>query len=349
MEARSFTVASILILMAIASSEGAAPVEQKIAPIAPVSKSASIYQSHYEAPIETSGEEIEDGADDVFDMLLQVEAAPAKKKAPAAKKAAPKKAAPKAKAAAKPKAAPKAATHKEGAEPVKAHKFQTKASKQVTVLEETPEEDDDEPEPEDDSFDRDEPIGAGAGDFVEEGDDEMAEEFQADQKAAHIEPKPPAKLEVIEEDAPKAAPAPVSIGLKSDKGATIALAESKSTSQNYAKRRAQVSFAAPRRARYGGEDGFTMQRGNIINPAMGHVMKREEYQESQTRLKRRAQRNTLLAAYKKLEFAGDTKEEKYQRKIHADNAEIVLDEIQGINPDTGRREQWMAKNPVDED
>merc|ERR1711939_113862 len=100
---------------------------------------------------------------------------------------------------------------KEGAEPVKAHKFHTKASKQVTVLEETPEEDDDEPEPEDDSFDRDEPIGAGAGDFVEEGDDEMAEEFQADQKAAHIEPKPP--------------PAPVSIGLKSDKGATIALAE----------------------------------------------------------------------------------------------------------------------------
>merc|ERR1711959_165281 len=523
MEARSFTVASILILMAIASSEGAAPVEQKIAPIAPVSKSASIYQSHYEAPIETSGEEIEDGADYVFDMLLQVEAAPAKKKAPAAKKAAPKKAAPKkaapkAKAAAKPKAAPKAkaapkpkpkavlspkahqavwdslekkgdgvhapksgpakkapaakkaapkkaaakkapakkkdevfpmllqvseetkkaaamaspkvskaapkvieeklaptsgaqgiyeeeymappsgeetldsmdsvfdamvqvdatyedsrptpegeeredrkdhrghfkshkhmrhtkavhhakakakaATHKEGAEPVKAHKFHTKASKQVTVLEETPE-DDDEPEPEDDSFDRDEPIGAGAGDFVEEGDDEMAEEFQADQKAAHIEPKPPAKLEVIEEDAPKAAPAPVSIGLKSDKGATIALAESKSTSQNYAKRRAQVSFAAPRRARYGGEDGFIMQR--------------EEYQESQTRLMRRAQRNTLLAAYKKLEFAGDTKEEKYQRKIHADNAEIVLDEIQGINPDTGRREQWMAKNPVDED
>merc|ERR1711939_818519 len=68
---------------------------------------------------------------------------------------------------------------KEGAEPVKAHKFHTKASKQVTVLEETPEEDDDEPEPEDDSFDRDEPIGAGAGDFVEEGDDEMAEEFQA--------------------------------------------------------------------------------------------------------------------------------------------------------------------------
>jgi hypothetical protein len=248
------------------------------------------------------------------------------------------------------KAKAKAATHKEGAEPVKAHKFHTKASKQVTVLEETPEEDD-EPEPEDDSFDRDEPIGAGAGDFVEEGDDEMAEEFQkkADQKAAHIEPKPPAKLEVIEEDAPKAAPAPVSIGLKSDKGATIALAESKSTSQNYAKRRAQVSFAAPRRARYGGEDGFTMQRGNIINPSMGHVMKREEYQESQTRLKRRAQRNTLLAAYKKLEFAGDTKEEKYQRKIHADNAEIVLDEIQGINPDTGRREQWMAKNPVDED
>merc|ERR1711959_552530 len=95
MEARSFTVASILILMAIASSEGAAPVEQKIAPIAPVSKSASIYQSHYEAPIETSGEEIEDGADDVFDMLLQVEAAPAKKKAaamaaPKVQKAAPK-------------------------------------------------------------------------------------------------------------------------------------------------------------------------------------------------------------------------------------------------------------------
>ncbi len=35
------------------------------------------------------------------------------------------------------------------------------------------------------SFDRDEPIGAGAGDFVEEGDDEMAEEFQVPSLRRH--------------------------------------------------------------------------------------------------------------------------------------------------------------------
>merc|ERR1711990_471612 len=69
MDARTCMVASILILAAIASSEGAAPVEAKVAP---VDKAASIYQSNYEAPIETSQQEVEDGADDVFDMLLQV-------------------------------------------------------------------------------------------------------------------------------------------------------------------------------------------------------------------------------------------------------------------------------------
>merc|ERR1711990_477230 len=69
MDARTCMVASILILAAIASSEGAAPVEAKVAP---VDKAASIYQSNYEAPIETSQQEVEDGADDVFDMLLQI-------------------------------------------------------------------------------------------------------------------------------------------------------------------------------------------------------------------------------------------------------------------------------------
>merc|ERR1711934_1077020 len=44
----------------------------KEAKVAPVHKAASIYQSNYEAPIETSQQEVEDGADDVFDMLLQV-------------------------------------------------------------------------------------------------------------------------------------------------------------------------------------------------------------------------------------------------------------------------------------
>merc|ERR1712205_178759 len=69
MEARTFMVTSILILMAIASTEGAVPVAAKVAPI---DKAASIYQSNYEAPIETTQQEVEDGADDVFDMLLQV-------------------------------------------------------------------------------------------------------------------------------------------------------------------------------------------------------------------------------------------------------------------------------------
>merc|ERR1712216_1069811 len=69
MDARTCMVASILILAAIASSEAAAPVEAKVAP---VDKAASIYQSNYEAPIETSQQEVEDGADDVFDMLLQI-------------------------------------------------------------------------------------------------------------------------------------------------------------------------------------------------------------------------------------------------------------------------------------
>merc|ERR1711934_1047171 len=44
----------------------------KEAKVAPMDKAASIYQSNYEAPIETSQQEVEDGADDVFDMLLQV-------------------------------------------------------------------------------------------------------------------------------------------------------------------------------------------------------------------------------------------------------------------------------------
>merc|ERR1712093_424287 len=48
------------------------------AKVAPVDKAASlveakgIYQSNYEAPIETTQREVEDGADDVFDMLLQI-------------------------------------------------------------------------------------------------------------------------------------------------------------------------------------------------------------------------------------------------------------------------------------
>merc|ERR1711990_32271 len=75
MDARTCMVASILILAAIASSEGAAPVEAKVAPVdkaASLVEAKGIYQSNYEAPIETSQQEVEDGADDVFDMLLQI-------------------------------------------------------------------------------------------------------------------------------------------------------------------------------------------------------------------------------------------------------------------------------------
>merc|ERR1711990_997196 len=75
MDARTCMVASILILAAIASSEGAAPVEAKVAPVdkaASLVEAKGIYQSNYEAPIETTQQEVEDGADDVFDMLLQV-------------------------------------------------------------------------------------------------------------------------------------------------------------------------------------------------------------------------------------------------------------------------------------
>merc|ERR1711990_1379345 len=75
MDARTCMVASILILAAIASSEGAAPVEAKLAPVdkaASLVEAKGIYQSNYEAPIETTQQEVEDGADDVFDMLLQI-------------------------------------------------------------------------------------------------------------------------------------------------------------------------------------------------------------------------------------------------------------------------------------
>merc|ERR1711937_764874 len=47
-------------------------LEAKVAPVDKAALSKSIYQSNYEAPIETSQQEVEDGADDVFDMLLQV-------------------------------------------------------------------------------------------------------------------------------------------------------------------------------------------------------------------------------------------------------------------------------------
>merc|ERR1719409_804388 len=139
MDARTCMVASILILAAIASSEGAAPVEAKVAPVdkaASLVEAKGIYQSNYEAPIETTQQEVEDGADDVFDMLLQVPT----------------------------------------------------PTGEVTELKERRPDDNsfrpEEPEPEDNRFDEDEPIGAGVGDFVEEGADDYEEpkDFQEKQK-----------------------------------------------------------------------------------------------------------------------------------------------------------------------
>merc|ERR1712230_90371 len=78
-----------------------------------------------------------------------------------------------------------------------------------------------EPEPEDNSYDDDEPIGAGAGDFVEEGAD--------DYEAPKEQPKqlqPSTKVEEIQvEEAPKKAPVPMNMdsGLEQDKGAMLAL------------------------------------------------------------------------------------------------------------------------------
>jgi len=397
--------------MAIASSE-AAPVEAKVVPVEKAVP-MGIYASTYEH-VETSDQEVEDGADDVFDMLLQVpekakQVAPAKvapkvveqKLAPpngatiyeaeymeppsaeetldsmdsvfdsmvqvdatyedsrptpnreqieraeqhrahrvhAAKKHAAKKyyaarrhAAKKLAKMVKPaKKKPMARRH--GGTPVKAHTFHGKGVKD-TELEE---EDEEEPEPEDDSFDRDEPIGAGAGDFVEEEDDEEPKEFQEEEEEEQPARTAPAKVEVIEEKASKAAPAPVHIGLKQDKEATVALAvDDEQTTVPGAS-----NFNAPSQSGLAG-DGFSIGGGNIVNPAI-HEMKAEEYQESKRRKQRRAKRNVLLKAYRKLEYAGDTKEEKYRRVKAADRATEELDEIQGIDPVSGRVKAWMSK------
>merc|ERR1712072_1585169 len=64
-------VAAVL-FVAEMTTESEGLVSHLEAKVAPMDKAASIYQSNYEAPIETSQQEVEDGADDVFDMLLQV-------------------------------------------------------------------------------------------------------------------------------------------------------------------------------------------------------------------------------------------------------------------------------------
>merc|ERR1711934_674084 len=306
MDARTCMVASILILAAIASSEGAAPVEAKVAPVdkaASLVEAKGIYQSNYEAPIETTQQEVEDGADAVFDMLLQIptptgEVTEIKERPPTADEA-----------------------------------MMEKSEKE-------------EPEPEDNSYDDDEPIGAGAGDFVEEGAD--------DYEAPKEQPKqlqPSTKVEEIQvEEAPKKAPVPMNMdsGLEQDKGAMLALNQemTQRAGDQEALREAVEGKkrnwwdTAPKRSRDAKVPSTEVE--SIINPPLREMKRMEEGQSA-----RKALAKVYIKAYHHLEHIGDTKEDRYQSVVKKEREKYEMDKIQGINPFSGKMKAWMAANEDD--
>merc|ERR1711939_32606 len=366
MDARTCMVASILILAAIASSEGAAPVEAKLAPVdkaASLVEAKGIYQSNYEAPIETTQQEVEDGADDVLDMLLQIPQKSTKTEA---------KLAPVDKAASLVEAkgiyqsnyeAPIETTQQEvedGADAVFDMLLQIPTpTGEVTEIKERPptadeammeKSDKEEPEPEDNSYDDDEPIGAGAGDFVEEGaDDYEAPKEQPKQLQAST------KVEEIQvEEAPKKAPVPMNMdsGLEQDKGAMLALNQemTQRAGDQEALREAVEGKkrnwwdTAPKRSRDVKVPSTEVE--SIINPPL-REMKRMEVRAEEGQSARKALAKVYIKAYHHLEHIGDTKEDRYQSVVKKEREKYEMDKIQGINPFSGKMKAWMAANEDD--
>merc|ERR1711990_1016365 len=192
-----------------------------------------------------------------------------------------------------------------------------------------------EAEPEDNSYDDDEPIGAGAGDFVEEGAD--------DYEAPKEQPKqlqPSTKVEVIQvEEAPKKAPAPMNMdsGLEQDKGAMLALNQemTQRAGDQEALREAVEGKkhnwwdTTPKRSRDVKVPSTEVE--SIINPPLREMKRMEEGQSARKALAK-VYIKAYIKAYHHLEHIGDTKEDRYQSVVKKEREKYEMDKIQGINP-----------------